>query len=104
MTVVEDLLDDILRLSYNHAQNGIRSVLYSIVEKVVLDRLFEEVTAETLDTQLVKLLDTSAAANRLSRKLLTSSWFMSTTATFIRRETVSAIAGPDILMTKASKK
>lgn len=46
-TIVEELLDDILCTSYHNMQNGIRSLVYSVVEHVMLDLLCKYVTDKT---------------------------------------------------------
>lgn len=43
MAMVEDLLDDVLRKTVHNAQSGVRYVVYSVVEQVILALLHEDV-------------------------------------------------------------
>lgn len=70
-TIIEDLMDHILRTLLHNAQSSIPTVVYNVVEKVVLDLMYKEVVEKTLDTHKVKLLDTGETAEGLSKRLLT---------------------------------
>lgn len=85
-TLIEESLDDILRKSLHSAQNGIRSVIYNINAQVMLDLCHKDVIGDTMDAHIAKFLDTNAAADRLSQRLLTLSTFMSPLVTFMRRK------------------
>lgn len=84
MALVQESLDDILRPSYNNARSEIRLVVNNVLEQVRLDLLRKAVLCEMLDAYIAKFIDTDAAADRLWKKLLTSSSFMVPIATFVR--------------------
>lgn len=85
LTIIEDLLDDILRKSIHNAQVGITSVMYDIDEQVVVELLHKDVDGDTLDAHIAKFFDIDAAADWLSKNLLTSRLFMASMATFLKR-------------------
>lgn len=103
VTLVEEFLDDILRKSYRNAQSGILSAVHYVEEQDVLDQLRKEVVGETLDVHIAKFLDMDAAADRVSKKLLTSSSLMAPVVTFVQRKSDTAIADKGTEFTKASK-
>lgn len=70
-TLIEKMLDDILCTSYHNSQNEIRSVVYTVVQRVVLDILQKDGIGETMEDHIVRLFDTVAVADRLWKKLLT---------------------------------
>lgn len=53
-TMVEETLQNTLRAFFLNVQSGIRSVVYNVVEQLVLDLLHQEVIAETLETHIAK--------------------------------------------------
>lgn len=79
-------------MARHKVQKGIWSVVYNVVEQVMLDLLCKEVICETLDTKIAKCFDMEAATDRLSKRILTSSLFVLAFATFMRRKTDSTIA------------
>lgn len=102
-TLVAESLDTILRNSYNKAWSGIRSVEYNVRKQLLLDSLREEVIAETLEPHVRKYFDNDAAADRLSKKLLTSRAFVVPIATLVRHRTDSAIACQNTVIGRESK-
>lgn len=72
MTVVEELLNYILRKSYHHGQSGSCFVVYNVTKQLMLDLLLKDVNDETLETFIERFFDTDAAANWPLKKLLTS--------------------------------
>lgn len=104
LVLIEELLDDILRLSHHNAQSEIRSAMYNVREQIMLDLLRKEIIGETLGGHVAKLLDTDAAINRLSKELLTSSLFVALIVTFVQLENGSAIADQNTVLATASKK
>lgn len=87
----EKALDDVIRKTILNPQSGVRSVVYNVVEKVVLDMLRELVIKETLGAHIAKYLEIAAAAGGLLKRLLTSSSLMAPTATLNRRKTDTAM-------------
>lgn len=85
--LVEEALENILRLSYHIAQSDIWSAVYNVVEQVKLDLLCKRVIDKTLNGQTAKLFRTKTAADRISKNLLPSSLFMEPIATFLRCKT-----------------
>lgn len=57
-------------------KHGIRSVVYSVVEQVVLDLLQADVIVRTPEVEIAKFFDINAAAENLLERLLTSRLFM----------------------------
>lgn len=72
MTLVNELLDHVFLLLYPNVQSGIRLVVHIVVVPVMLYQCRTEVISEPLPDRIAKSLDTEAAADRLSKKLLTS--------------------------------
>lgn len=68
-TMVEEALEDILRTQLHHAQSIIQSVVYKIVEQVMLDLPCKDVLDEMLDAQIAKLLHTAVDVQVLSNRL-----------------------------------
>lgn len=66
--VIEESLDDILKTSFHNAQSSIRSIVYKVVEQVVLYLLRKDGFEGTLQAQSVKLVDTVAAAEGFSKR------------------------------------
>lgn len=60
--MVEESLDDNLRTSFQNAQSGIRSLVYNVVEQVVLDMQRKDAIGETVYIQIAKFFDSDAAA------------------------------------------
>lgn len=96
-------LEDTLQSSFNDTQTSLRSLLNNIVEKVVLDRLRNEVIGKMLDAHIVKMFYTHATAERLSKSLLSSSSFRASTATFVTRKRDAAMEDKKYTSTFASK-
>lgn len=90
-TMVEESLDDIMRTSLRNAQTSILSVVYNVVEKVILELVRNNVIRETLGTQPVKFIETDAVSEGLLKMLLASSSFMEPIATFLRRQKDTAM-------------
>lgn len=82
---------NILRKLLHNAQSGIRSVEYNTVEQVMWDLQCENIFREILGTHPSELFDTNAAANMLSKRLLTSITIMAPIATCARRKTDTAM-------------
>lgn len=74
--MVKEALDGVLHKTFHNTQSGVRSVIYNIVEQVLLDLLHEDDTKETLDAHITNLFSTCEARAGLSKKLLTSTTFM----------------------------
>lgn len=64
-TVLEESLENILRESFHNWQSGIRSVVYNVLEQVILDLLRKDVIGETLEAHIGKVFDTDEAAEGL---------------------------------------
>lgn len=101
--VLKELLDDIIRRVYHNAQCGIRSVVYNVVEQVMLDQLRKDVSRETLNAHTAKLLDINTDADRILMNLLTSSPFMSPMTTSVQRKTDTTVANKNTIFAKALK-
>lgn len=84
--MVEEALDLILHHTVCNAQNGVQSVLYNVVEWIKLDLRRKDVVREALGSHIAKYSNTDAAANGLSKMLLTSSSFIMPIMTFAIRE------------------
>lgn len=84
-TLVKKLLDDILSMSIHNAHCIMQSVVFNIVEQVMVYLLRLKVIGETLDAQLAKFFDAFAAAERVSvsKRLLALSLFIAHFATFL---------------------
>lgn len=104
MALVQESLDDSIRMSYHNAQSVIHLVEYSVMEPVLLDLLCNDVIDEIVGAHKAKCFYTDAAADRLSKELPTSSSFMVPIATFEQRKTDSAIVDRNIVLAMASKK
>lgn len=104
LTLVEEPVDDALPAPYHNPQNEIRSVVYNIVEQVMLDTLREEVFDEPLNPFIVIFFDSDVPFDRLSKNLLTSSSFITPIGTFIRRKIHRTIADKSTVLAKTSKK
>lgn len=91
VTMVEEPLDDILRTLFLNVQSGIRSVVSSGIEQVMLDLLSKDVIGETLDAHIMENAEQDAVAEVLAKRLLAPGWFMALVATLARRETDSAM-------------
>lgn len=100
--LVEELLDDILRTSYNNTPRGICLVVSIVVEQVVLDVLREEVIGKTLDVHPAKPFDANGSNDKLFKNILTLRTFMERIATFVHRETYSATANQNSEVAKTS--
>lgn len=93
-----------MRTSYHNAQSGIRSVVYNLVEQVMLDLFRNDFIGEKFEAHVAKAFDTEAAADRLLNKVLTSGSFIKPIATVVRRKRDSAIAKKETVASKASKR
>lgn len=102
--LVEGSLDDIPCTSYCNAQSGIRSVVYRVLEQVMLDLLRKDVIEETMDAHIAKVLNTYAAADEISEKLLTSSSFIAPITTFVPYKTNLFIVDQNTVFAKASQR
>lgn len=102
-TLVEGSLDDILPTSFHSAQSGTRQVVYNVMEQIIPDEL-SEVVIGYLDAHIAKILDTYATADRVLKKLLTSSIFMAQIATSVQRNSDTTTADQKRVIAKASKK
>lgn len=91
MTMVEGSLEDILRTLLHNAESGTRSVVYIVVEQVMLALLRKKVVRDTLNADIVNYCNTDVAANKLSKRLMTSSSFMTPITTFVRQKMDTAM-------------
>lgn len=103
VTLVEEALDDILRMSYHNAQSRICSVVYGVLRHVMLHLLRKNVIGETVHAYVSKVFAPDAAADKFLKHLQTSSSFMAPTATFAQRKTHTSIVNKNTLFAKASK-
>lgn len=88
-TIVEEVLDDVLCKKFHNVQSGVRSVLYIVVDQVILDLLCKDVIEETLDLDIAKLFYTDEAAEGLTSKmLLTSNSFVAPSEIIDRRKQI----------------
>lgn len=74
--ILEESLNDILRMSFHNAQKGIFAVGYIVFEQVTVPLLPKEVIEDTLDAHIANSLDTDVATDKPSRSSLTFSPFM----------------------------
>lgn len=58
--MVKESLDNILKTLGHNEQSRIRSILYIVVEQVILELLHNDIIGETLDTQMAPSFDTDA--------------------------------------------
>lgn len=72
----EEAQDEDLRKTMLKAQSGVRSVVYTVVEQVMLDLLRNDIIGETLDARVAKFFDTNEAAEGLSKSQFTLTSFM----------------------------
>lgn len=100
---IEESLNDILRKLLHNPQSGIHSGVYNVVDEVMLNLLHKDVILDTLDGHVAKIFDTEAAADRLSKRFLTSSTFMESIATFMRSKTYTTMAQQKFSTTVARK-
>lgn len=91
-------------MSYHNAQVGTYYVVYNLLEQVVMERLSRDTIGETWNAHIAKPFNTFAAADRLSRRVPTSRWFMAMVTMFLPRRMDSAIADLNTVLTKTSKK
>lgn len=85
--LVQGTLKDILCTFYQNSQSSIHSVVYIVVEQVMLNLLRKDAISETLVGHNTKFVNAEAATDRLSDKLLTWSSFLAPIATFERCKT-----------------
>lgn len=90
-TLIEESLDDILRMSLHNAQSEIRSFVYNVIEQAMLVLPRREVIRDTWNVQTENLFHTDAAADRLSQRFITANTFMEPIATFVRRKPDNAM-------------
>lgn len=69
-TIVRESLDNILKTSSHNAKIAFRSVLYNLVEQVMLNSLHMHVIEEELDAYSAKYFNTDAADENLSKYLI----------------------------------
>lgn len=102
-TVVEGALDDVLRRTLYDAQSGVWSVVYKVPDQVTLDLLRKDVIRETPGAHIANYFDTDAAAEGLSKRMLTASSLMGPIATFVRRKTDIPMENRNYSVAYASK-
>lgn len=61
---MEELLDDVLRKSLHSAQTIILSVLYSLLEQMMVDLLLMDLLGDILDAHIAKFFENEAAENK----------------------------------------
>lgn len=103
-TLVDESFDDMLCFSYHSAQSGFRSVVYIVLEQVLLDLLHKDVISDTMDALMTKCFDTCAAAKKLSKSLLKLSSFMAPLVTFVQRQISPINAEKNKVFARVSKK
>lgn len=91
VTIVEEALGEALRRTVYKAQSGVRSVVYTVIQHVILDLLRKRVIEKNLDTHIAKYSYKDAAAEGWSERLLTSSSIMASNVTFVKRGTYTTI-------------
>lgn len=74
-TLAEEALDYVLLDTFHNLQRVIRSVLYTLVEQVMIDLLGKDVTGERLDARVMNIFDLYEAAEKLSGGLLISTFY-----------------------------
>lgn len=65
---VEEMFRDIMQTSYHIVQTGQRSVIYKVLEQVMLDMLQKDVIEDIIDTHIKKPLDTRNAAEKFYKE------------------------------------
>lgn len=90
-TMVEEALYGALRNTCPIAHRVIRSDVYNVAERIMLDRLCKEVIGETLDAHITRFLDTAESPESIWKRLWTSTSLMEPIAAFVRRIMVTAL-------------
>lgn len=90
--LVAELVDDILECANQKARVKARSIVYNVVEQILLDLLSRELMEEILANYIVKYFDTTDTAYRVGQKLLSTNSFMAPIATFIQHSTRRVVA------------
>lgn len=67
LSTVGESLNDFIGTSFYNTQSIIWSVIYNVVEQVVLDLLRKNVIAETIDLHIAKILDSDGAPSGFRR-------------------------------------
>lgn len=103
--MVEEMSEHMLWTSYHKAQSDIRSVVYKVVEKVMIDLLRKDATRNTIEAHIVKFLETKIVAEKFSKKLLTSSTVVVLILMFARHkiDTVIVTKGKESDLTTKQK-
>lgn len=60
--MVKKALDDALRKKLHNAQSGVRSVVYTVVEKVMVNLLRKDINEDTVEAYIQSYFDTNTAA------------------------------------------
>lgn len=94
--MVEKALDEVLRKTFHNGQSGVGSVVYNVVEQIMLDLLFKDVIGECFDAHIAKAVDMDEAAEGFWSRLLSSSSLMAPIATFIRQKTDMGYRGEEM--------
>lgn len=89
-TMVDEPLNGVLHKMIHNAESGLRSVLYNVVEQVMVDMLQRDVIGKTLDAHIAKFLCTDEVAEGVSTRLLTLPFLMAPMGTSVRRKTDTA--------------
>lgn len=91
VTIVEKALDEALCKNLHSAQSDVQYVVNNIVEHVMLDLLRKDVIGKNFDAHIAKLFETNEPGEELLKRLLTSTSFITRTATFVRPNTNTAM-------------
>lgn len=89
--MVEELSVDILMTLFHNAQNSIRTVIYDVLEQLMLDLVCEELIRELLKAHITKYIYADAGVAGFSKRLLTARSFMAPIAIFVKRKTVTSM-------------
>lgn len=89
--MAKDSPEDILSNSFYNVQNGIWSVMYELVEHVMLELLCKDVIGEKFHAQIAKFFDTDVAVEVLSKWMLTFRLSIAPITTFVSRKSDTAV-------------
>lgn len=67
-TMVEEIMDDVLRKALHKAHSGVGSVVYNVLEQVKCDRFRKDFIRETKKAHIAKNFDTDAVTAGFSKR------------------------------------
>lgn len=102
--MVREMSEGIPRTSFHNARNRIHSVVYNVVEQVMLDLTRKDVHGGMLDAHVARFFDTDAVTEVILNRLLASSSIMETIKTFLSRKTENERDEEKYIFTCTSKK